>query len=436
MTPFIRGRFIPEVESTGGIKGSLDVLLWLPELSLGELRHLDSIEILRTYLASMVPSRCSINLWVPTPFSETQTGLTAIGISFGLALIAAPTDRVREDLGAHASQEVLEIAATALSVDADVVVTSSPALLPYVIDLELCGTLLADFETLKRQCELFARGHEIPWTFEANPLSQPWNGFYNLYEPRTFVVGLRFLERAQAMNLTQKAQEVGRTLVHNRLPNLCFTRDRLLFYDAQRNVSRRQHWQRQEFLFESGYYLNFYYLLLYGGFDHLAVVTNETLQLGVPERKVGAIYPDFLNALRERSPAIHELFTEARVVEFVRRIGALRHYSAHRGSIAPGKIYEKLDPEPSEAELDAEIEAQGTGDFLIAVPEGPIRDTFRKTLRAKLLLSKSKLIAEGVVFVEIHGQWSYIFPMIDTEWNFVRYHQFMVSVLSALTNLM
>ena len=48
MSPFVRGRFIPETESAGGVKALLDVLLWLPQIGPGELACLDSIEILRT----------------------------------------------------------------------------------------------------------------------------------------------------------------------------------------------------------------------------------------------------------------------------------------------------------------------------------------------------------------------------------------------------
>ena len=78
-------------------------------------------------------------------------------------------------------------------------------------------------------------------------------------EQRTFSVGMDFLYVAHKNNLNAEAQETGRSLVHNRLPNICFTRDRLLFYEIQKMAARRAKWKRQEFAFEIGYYLNFYY---------------------------------------------------------------------------------------------------------------------------------------------------------------------------------
>ena len=201
----------------------------------------------------------------------------------------------------------------------------------------------------------------------------------------------------------------------------------------QQTVSRRVEWERQEFLFETGYYLNFYYLLLHGGADHLALVVNGALSLGLPPRNVGATYAGFLAALLAKAPEIHAHFTEPRFLDFLERVSALRHYAAHRGSIAPGKIYEKLDPEPTNAELDAEISRQGLDYFLVAIPDGPVRDAFRATLRYKMLISMSKLTAEGVVFLEMKGKWHYIRPMSDIEWNFERFRHFMSAVLNDLT---
>jgi hypothetical protein len=432
MSPFVRGRIIPETESTGRAKRNLDVLLWLPQVSRNELAVLDFIEILRSYLSSITQTRCSINLWVPDSFSETVTGLAAIGIRFETVQKTIPTPKVNEELGANAPAEILEIAATALATDADVVVTSNRDWYPYATDFEKLSTVLADCEVLKRQCEIFVRGHDVPWSFDYIVWSQPWNGFYNLSEERTFKAGMEFLEHAHKKNLNANTQDDARMLVHNRLPNLCFTRDRLLFYDMQQSVSKRLGWERQEFLFEVGYYLNFYYLLLHGGFDHLALVVNGALGLGVAPKNVGATYARFLDALNATAPEIYGHFTEPRLVDFLERVAALRHFAAHRGSIAPGKIYEKLDPEPTVAQLDAEIARQDLDAFLHAVPDGPVREAFRATLRQKMLISMSKLLAEGIVFLQIRGKWSYIRPMSDIEWNFERYHRFMVAVLNAL----
>lgn len=115
-----------------------------------------------------------------------------------------------------------------------------------------------------------------------------WTAFYQLVENRTFRDGFDFLYHATRKKLDAEALETARMLVHNRLPNMCFTRDRLLFYDMQQSVAKRAGWLRQDFSFEAAYHLNFYYLVIYGGFDHVAAVVNGALGLGLSEKNVGA----------------------------------------------------------------------------------------------------------------------------------------------------
>ena len=76
-------------------------------------------------------------------------------------------------------------------------------------------------------------------------------------EQRTLAVGIDFLYEASKKKVNAEAQETGRSLVHNRLSNICFTRDRLLFYGVQKMAALRAKWKRQDFAFETSYYLNF-----------------------------------------------------------------------------------------------------------------------------------------------------------------------------------
>ena len=291
--------------------------------------------------------------------------------------------------------------------------------------------LLVSSPILLPQCEIFVRGHDVPWSFELMAWSEPWAAFYGMSEKDTFREGLRFLDLCQQKNLSPAIQDIGRMLIYNRLPNLCFTRDRLLFYGMQQAAAKRAKWERQTFAFEASYYLNFYYLLIYGGFDHLALVVNGVLGLGMPEKQVGATYEGFLKSLLARAPEIHAIFTDQELVEFIQRVGALRHFAAHRGSIRPGELYEKPDVEPTDEELDEEISRLGLDRQLGWAPEGPIRDWAWNLLRYKVRLQKAKKIAEGVVFIEIKGKWYFMHPLADTEWNFRKFHNFMVKVLNA-----
>jgi len=63
--PFVRGRILAETELAGPAKRFLDVLLWMDSVASRDLKALDELEILRTYLEWVTPFVCRIRLWVP-----------------------------------------------------------------------------------------------------------------------------------------------------------------------------------------------------------------------------------------------------------------------------------------------------------------------------------------------------------------------------------
>jgi hypothetical protein len=244
-----------------------------------------------------------------------------------------------------------------------------------------------------------------------------------------------FLYAAQKKQVNAEAQETGMRLVHNRLPNICFTRDRLLFYEIQKMAALRAKWTRQEYAFEIGYYLNFYYPLIFGGFDHLAVLVNQCLQLGISERNVGATYQSFLAPLQAKNAGLHAIFTDAKAVEFIKRIAYLRHYASHRGSLAPAKLIDKPDKELSDDEVDALIAEAGMDDIVNAMPEGDMRESWRQSLRYNFRMrhyEKVRKVVDGVVPIVIDGKPGYIRPANDTDWNFQNFLLFMNRVLNEL----
>jgi len=201
----------------------------------------------------------------------------------------------------------------------------------------------------------------------------------------------------------------------------------------QQAAARRAKWQRQKFQFEVGYHLNFYYILLYGAFDHLAVMLNGLLGLGLAVRDVTATGKAFLTELQEKAPELYAIFTAPKTVEFIERIASVRHSSAHRSQVMPAPIYEKPDHEPTGAELDEETRAKGFDIELQFFPAGPVRDAIRESIRFKLKVSKYKILIEDAVYIETKKFKGFINPLIDTEWNFSKFYAFFSEVLSAAT---
>lgn len=433
MSPFVRGRAIAQVESSGRTKKSFDVLLWTEELLYKGFREFDGIQQLREYLTTIFPQPVSINLWLPDGFMKAHTLLNAYGITVSTVQVCKPDEILRKEFGEGAPAGICEAAATAAICDADMVVTDNPDWFPFYGEFEKRNTVLGNPSVLLRQCEIYARGHDITWSFNDPMFDSPWATFYFFAEHQALNTGMAFLEACHKKGIDAGVREIGRSLIYNRLPNILFTRDRLLFYEMQQRAAKRANWKRQKFQFEVTYHLNFYYVLLFGGFDHLAVLLNGVLNLGLGERDVAATGKLFLKLLQGKSPKLHAMFTDPDMESFIERIASLRHLSAHRGQIAPAQVYEKPDQEPTVEELDEEIRAKGLDADLALVPVGPVRDAFRENIRFTLKLSKYKLVLEDAVILDGKKQKGFINPLADTEWNFSKFYSFLERVLSACT---
>ena len=435
--PLVRGQLIPETESGGRVKRFLDVLLWVNELRDSEIKVLDQLEILRLYLDSIEPSVCGISLWIPESKPEVIKTLASYGINFGIVPIRKASPELQQKVEG-ADPELADAVSTAVMIDADCLATNNSEWFPFIEDVEKLYLLLTDCSFLLRYFEVFARGHDVPWAFEYKSWNMTWTVFYVLAERRTFEVGLQLLHKAFEKKAPADAQETGRSLVYNRFQNLCFTRDRLLFYEIQRLAAKRAGWKRQGFGFEIAYHLNFNYLLIYGAFDHAALFVSQLLNLGLTPRKVGATYEKFLELLEKKSASLHAVFTQGKNKAFIDRIGALRHFAAHRGSLQPTDVVERPDREPTHEELDADIKAAGLDDIIAMLPQGEAREGFREMARSNARFARYEkgTVLEDVVPIEIDGKYGFIRPHFDTEWNFTRLMSFLNDVFKECSKVL
>lgn len=435
--PLVRGRIIPEIQLAGRAKQFLDVLLWAEDLGPTDLGALDELDVLRTYLRSLDPFVCYVRVWVAEQHARSIARLDELGIAHRTARCHEPDKNLAAKLeGADA--ELLKATATALSMDADCLAVATKGWLPFAPQInDGLGLLLTDCTFLLPYAELFSRGHDVPWAFGVKEWNAPWDTFYQMTEQCTFRSGIVLLRGAGEKNAASGARETGRSLVFNRLANLCFTRDRLLFYEMQRLAAKRAGWKRQRFAFEVAYYLNFYYLLMHGAFDHAAQLINELLKLGLADRQVGARSPAFVDSIRKSAPSLHAIFTSDETKTFIDRIASLRHYAAHRGSVTPTIVVQAPDKEPTVGELDDDIRKAGWDVTASAFPPGPERERYWEMLRENATMAryeKEKLL-DDVVPVKIGDKFGFINPLIDTSWNFKRVTAFLDAVFAECAQL-
>lgn len=237
--PFVRGNFVPVIESTGRLKRSLDVLLHLENLNGTTAASLQELEQLRAYLKSLDPRDCSIRLLAATDHRRILLTLRALEIEARPVTRSTSIERIPRNIAKDLTEPLKSLLSTALDQDADCIVTADSGMLSYVEEFNQAGVLVTSCDFLLRYAETFVRGHDVLWAFAHKVWFEPWMGFYQLSEPWTLKPGMDFLYLCQSKGVGRDAQELCRSLIYNRLGDLCFTRDRLCFYEIQQSVAKR-----------------------------------------------------------------------------------------------------------------------------------------------------------------------------------------------------
>jgi len=331
---------------------------------------------------------------------------------------------VVEAFGKQADAFPKEVAllSTAAASDIDMVVTD--ASLPDKDNLvRKVGIYIDNWEGAKKQSAVFSRGHEVPWSFSVPMWGCPWTPFYAMAEPFTILIQLR--ELSAKVGLDARAQELLRSLALNRHSNLCYTRDRLLYYVQQQRASARANFEKQDFGFELGYYLNHYYLLFWAGLDQLCWIVNSVFALGYKKaewQKVGPLNPAFIARMREVAPQVAAVFLDPDFLHWAKMLRSARHFVAHEGLAMPSMLVLTKGEEPSEEELDHEVERSNEWRELEKSIPRNLLEEFRPTFRFKAKLRRYKQCPERVLKLQIDGETCLIYPLLNIEWDFASYY--------------
>lgn len=435
MAPILHSHIIPETESSCLVRRELRILLdprTITEETRPALIHLD---ILRQYLASLPGLPCSVSLLAPAPGDPAFEAQHELICRYGgqhlrYATIVIP--EVATALGEIGTRhpDFLALASTAVACDADMVVTTSPGE-GVCFDDEFCRRLFIVFGDVRealRLSEVFVRGHEVPWSFRLPMWNCPWTPFYSMIEPATAVVLL--LDKARARGMDPRILEILRSLAYNRPLALCYTRDKLHFYVLQRRAALRQKLTRQMFGFELGYYLNHYYLLLWAGLDQLCRVVNAVFDLGLTTkqmRRAGPLNAEFVKVLRQKAPGVAAAYENPEFIHWARILRGARHWVAHEGLAMPTTLFLREGDEPTEEELDREVEASDEWHKLRAtewlVPG--VLETFRPMLRHQARLRHLRAMPEPVLRVEVEdGEEGLTYPLLNIQWDFDNFLRF------------
>jgi hypothetical protein len=420
--PFVYGKIYPEVESAGLLNHRFKILIELRQDQdlVDFLPFIREVCTLKVHLNDIVDSPAHLELFIPPILNS---GYLTICKELGLTPVI---------LGKDVPDHKEKVKLMAEFVDADLVVTEKKEVMDFLNKERERYFLVENRDGAKKSIEVFVKGHEVPWSFSDPCWNMPWETFYQFSDKfgrKTFEV---YETKFRTVGLDDHTIEIVRSLLLNRVSQICYTRDKLLFYVQQRNYAKRHNWKRQGFKSELSYYLCNYYLLLWGGIDQLSRILNNSLDLRCKRSKIGIEKDDFVSKIISVDTNLGNLYKDEKFLQWIKQLRFNRHFTAHEGSIILSPIVEAPESEPSDEELEKEAEATRSWALLKMTLPPEMFEHYRTLLKQNIRISKYKVLVDDAMVIQ-DGKEKIIFrPFNNIEWDFSHFELITLNTLQAL----
>lgn len=423
--PNIYGKIYPEVQSAGLLNHRFKVLIETKEDLEKFLPFVIELCTLKAYLNDIVDSPAHLELFISfIPNSKNSDICKRLGLT--------PVE-LDEDIPDYNKK----IQLMAKRIDADLLITESKEVLEFFNKEKELNLLVEGYDGAKKDIEVFVRGHEVPWSFSDPAWNMPWTAFYSMSDEFGREATKIYETQFRKVGLDSQTLEIVRSLLLNRVSNICYTRDKLLFYFQQRRYAKRHGWKRQGFEFEASYYLCHYYLLLWGGIDQLSRILNNALNLGVTSfSKISIARDDFVSKIIRIDKNLGNLYKDKDFLEWIKQLRRNRHYTAHQGNIILSTIVETPKSELSDEELEREAQATATWNMMKRNLSPEMFNWYHASLKQSIRISKYKVLADDAMVIQ-DGEEKYIFrPLANIEWDFNNFKLIVLNTLQALHELL
>jgi len=292
---------------------------------------------------------------------------------------------------------------------------------------------IVDSEELLSQLEVFLYGHDIPWSFARPVWYISWSDFYAGCDTYLSKLNQKYISFIDHPNLDKSTIEEMRSLLLNRLMFLVHTKYKLLFYIQQRRFAKRNSLENQSFYCELSYYVNYYYVLIWGSFDQLAVICNRAYKINhTPKIEISFNNRKFKSKLKLKSKAVWDIISDKEFRDWYKKIGEIRHAAAHKPMIVLASLVEEPTSRMSEEELEKVIEKRpdliNMKNFLTDEQFNAIKDMVRNNLR----LNEYSLISDEVSVFEGTNKKSIFSPLKNVEFDFNHTYPMIIRIIDII----
>jgi hypothetical protein len=169
-------------------------------------------------------------------------------------------------------------------------------------------------------------------------------GFDTFYQMTNWKATRLFRWWSQAImgQTTKELVENLRAALLNRFPYILYSRDMVRFYQLQRDYYVR----RQRLLMYGlaiGFYINTFYLMLWGMLEHLTIVAKYARNLDVDERSCGIRSKPFWKKFSVVENGLSEFVKGPRMTEWIGIMADMRHKAAHNVILIPSLLFFETD---------------------------------------------------------------------------------------------
>jgi hypothetical protein len=244
----------------------------------------------------------------------------------------------------------LGLLALAKSALADAIVTDSKPLIriQYVID-QYQRIRIIPLDEFLDIINIVAVGNSVFWS----PVHFREIGFDIFYQmthwkaSRLFawvqIIAAKGIEKALDQNL--------RTALLNRFPYILYSRDMVRFYQLQRDYYARRE-RLQMFNSAIGFYINTFYLMLWGMLDQLTIIAKYARNLRINERWCGIRRKNFWKEFGAIENELTAFIMRQDISEWISIMADMRHKAAHNTISIPSVLLsETADSKRSDDEI-------------------------------------------------------------------------------------